>query len=94
MADRGIRLLNPPLRLRATVVKGFGRGSKLLGIPTANMDMTEIASQLEEGIGVENGVFMGFASLTNGSEIHKTVLSIGWCVSIAVRFLSLFKYLD
>ncbi len=31
-----------PLLLVATVVKGFGRGSKVLGIPTANMSMEEI----------------------------------------------------
>ena len=30
--------LLPPWELRGTVVKGFGRGSKVLGIPTANLD--------------------------------------------------------
>ena len=30
--------VDPPWALRGTVVKGFGRGSKELGIPTANLD--------------------------------------------------------
>ena len=30
--------LEPPWHLAGTVVKGFGRGSKELGIPTANLD--------------------------------------------------------
>lgn len=29
--------LEPPLNLEGTVVKGFGRGSKQLGVPTANV---------------------------------------------------------
>ena len=34
----GMRLLESPLLLKGTVVRGFGRGSKELGIPTANLD--------------------------------------------------------
>lgn len=30
--------MHPPWRLVGKVVKGFGRGSKELGIPTANLD--------------------------------------------------------
>lgn len=33
--------MEPPLLLEGTVVKGFGRGSKQLGVPTANVEMTE-----------------------------------------------------
>ena len=31
--------LPAPLRLKGEVVRGFGRGSKVLGIPTANLDV-------------------------------------------------------
>jgi riboflavin kinase len=50
-----------PLRLSGPVVKGFGRGSKELQIPTANIPV--------EGLSVggcsdiESGVYYGFASL-------------------------------
>lgn len=36
-----------PLLLASTVVHGFGRGSKQLGIPTANMDMAHVGPQVE-----------------------------------------------
>ena len=35
--ERVSEALSEPIRLRAEVVHGFGRGSKLLGFPTANM---------------------------------------------------------
>ena len=34
--------LDPPVRMGGPVVKGFGRGSKVLGIPTANLDVTPL----------------------------------------------------
>ena len=36
--------LNPPIVLTATVVHGFQRGSKELGIPTANLSMDELGT--------------------------------------------------
>lgn len=56
------------------VVKGFGRGSKELGIPTANFP-EEVVNRLPEGI--DPGVYFGFASLENG-PVYKMVMSIGW----------------
>lgn len=40
-----------PFRLRGIVTHGFGRGSKQLGIPTANMDKKAVdtASHLSTG---------------------------------------------
>ena len=40
-----------PMRVSGTVVHGFGRGSKELGIPTANMDsrVVEQAATLATG---------------------------------------------
>lgn len=34
----GVVPLHPAWRLKGEVVRGFGRGSKELGIPTANID--------------------------------------------------------
>ncbi|XP_063231533.1 putative riboflavin kinase [Bacillus rossius redtenbacheri] len=56
------------------VVKGFGRGSKELGIPTANFD-EEVVNRLPES--VETGVYFGWAQVDNG-PVHKMVMSIGW----------------
>lgn len=42
----GSVLLQPPWTLQGRVVKGFGRGSKDLGIPTANVD----AASLQVGL--------------------------------------------
>jgi riboflavin kinase len=60
----------PSIVLKSIVVKGFGRGGKQLGCPTAN---------LEEGVlqGTEApGVWMGWAKVRG--EIYKCVASIGW----------------
>ena len=40
--DKEKRDFVEPVVLVAKVVHGFGRGSKELGIPTANMDMDEL----------------------------------------------------
>jgi len=38
----GVVPLEPVWRLKGKVVKGFGRGSKELGIPTANLDAASL----------------------------------------------------
>ena len=50
-----------PLRLSGPVIKGFGRGSKELQIPTANIPIAGLSVGGCEG--VESGVYYGFASL-------------------------------
>jgi riboflavin kinase len=65
--------LHPPLRIAGTVVKGFGRGSKELGIPTANVDAGDLRTTLAEAV---TGIFAGWASV-NG-QVYKTACSIGW----------------
>jgi FAD synthase len=56
------------------VVPGFQRGSKQLGVPTANLEMTD------ENISLTNdvvpGVYMGTCEL-NG-KTFQTAVSIGW----------------
>ncbi|XP_046410047.1 putative riboflavin kinase isoform X2 [Neodiprion pinetum] len=56
------------------IVKGFGRGSKELGIPTANFP-TEVVQNLPPEIGT--GIYYGWASVDRG-DVHKMVMSIGW----------------
>lgn len=56
------------------VIKGFGRGSKQLGIPTANFPSCVINALPEE---IHTGVYFGFASLEKGT-VHKMVMSVGW----------------
>ncbi|KAM3541200.1 hypothetical protein ARSEF1564_005891 [Beauveria bassiana] len=51
-----------PLRMEGKVISGFGRGSKELGIPTANLP---VDATLTPWIGdVTSGVYFGYASLS------------------------------
>ena len=62
-----------PYYASGIVVKGFGRGSKEIGIPTANFpdDVVELLpAEYSEG------VYYGWAQIDNGS-VYKMVMSIG-----------------
>ncbi|XP_063703513.1 putative riboflavin kinase [Culicoides brevitarsis] len=63
-----------PYFVQGEVVKGFGRGSKQLGIPTANLPMEVVRNLPKE---LDQGVYYGWANVDNG-DVHKVVLSIGW----------------
>ncbi|XP_062497736.1 riboflavin kinase-like [Pezoporus occidentalis] len=63
-----------PYFCRGEVVKGFGRGSKELGIPTANFSEQVVESFPSD---ISTGVYYGWACVGNG-DVHKMVLSIGW----------------
>ncbi|CAA0835984.1 Bifunctional riboflavin kinase/FMN phosphatase [Striga hermonthica] len=63
-----------PWHIGGPVVKGFGRGSKLLGIPTANLSTEGFEDLLSEH---PSGVYFGWAGLANHG-IYKMVMSIGW----------------
>ncbi|KAF5943740.1 hypothetical protein HYC85_017817 [Camellia sinensis] len=56
------------------VVKGFGRGSKVLGIPTANLSTKGYSTVLSER---PSGVYFGWAGLSTRG-VYKMVMSIGW----------------
>ncbi|XP_059485134.1 riboflavin kinase [Neocloeon triangulifer] len=56
------------------VIKGFQRGSKELGIPTANFPH-EVVENLPTG--VETGIYYGWASVDDG-PVYKMVMSVGW----------------
>ncbi|KAI8996757.1 hypothetical protein BDB01DRAFT_768344 [Pilobolus umbonatus] len=65
-----------PFALQGTVVKGYGRGSKELGIPTANLS-DEAINQLASGL--ETGVYYGWTQIGDtGSEVYPMVMSLGW----------------
>ncbi|CAF0864859.1 unnamed protein product [Brachionus calyciflorus] len=55
------------------VVKGFGRGSKQLGIPTANYP-EDVVDKLPSAF--DNGVYYGWAQVDDG-PVYKMVMSIG-----------------
>ncbi|XP_034943756.1 riboflavin kinase [Chelonus insularis] len=55
------------------IVKGFGRGSKALGIPTANFS-EDVVALLPKGF--KTGIYYGWAVLEG--QIYKMVMSIGW----------------
>ena len=70
-----------PLRLAGEVVRGFGRGSRQLGVPTANLAPGLLQAQLQE---LPNGVYFGWARLDPCSSApaadaapHKMVMNVG-----------------
>jgi riboflavin kinase len=86
--------LKPVVRMRGPVVRGFGRGSKQLGIPTANLDAGALK---KESDALAPGIYFGWASVgpqpvTKGTggeagdentntpiaERCPMVMSIGW----------------
>lgn len=67
--------LHPLIYIRGTVVKGFGRGSRELGIPTANVDADSLRTALAEAV---TGIFGGWCSVGDSPAVYKTALSIGW----------------
>ncbi|RKP13358.1 riboflavin kinase [Piptocephalis cylindrospora] len=65
-----------PLHVHGEVVKGFGRGSKQLGIPTANLS-EEASEQLCTDL--STGIYFGWAQLRGSDqEVRPMVMSLGW----------------
>ncbi|XP_068615245.1 riboflavin kinase-like [Brachionichthys hirsutus] len=63
-----------PYFCRGEVIKGFGRGSKELGIPTANLPDSVVDNLPAD---LNTGIYYGWACVGAG-DIHKMVMSIGW----------------
>ncbi|KAL8554577.1 hypothetical protein ACS0TY_002680 [Phlomoides rotata] len=63
-----------PWFMGGPVIKGFGRGSKVLGIPTANLSSEGYSDLLAEH---PSGVYFGWAGLATRG-VYKMVMSIGW----------------
>ncbi|XP_018337145.1 PREDICTED: riboflavin kinase [Trachymyrmex septentrionalis] len=62
-----------PCFVCGTIIKGFGRGSKELGIPTANLQESVIDALPKD---LSTGIYYGWASLHG--KAYKMVVSIGW----------------
>merc|ERR1719446_1855369 len=92
VVDRTRKALEPVLRLKSKVIHGFGRGSKLLGFPTANMevkwdmenDVEKLTPEEREILSFarscEAGIYYAWAQVANGPDkgVYKTAMSVGW----------------
>eukprot|EP00735_Rhodelphis_limneticus_P014435 TRINITY_DN8463_c0_g1::TRINITY_DN8463_c0_g1_i1::g.3381::m.3381 TRINITY_DN8463_c0_g1::TRINITY_DN8463_c0_g1_i1::g.3381 ORF type:complete len:387 (+),score=62.91,sp/Q84MD8/FHYRK_ARATH/32.90/5e-64,Flavokinase/PF01687.12/1.7e-34,HAD_2/PF13419.1/1e-07,DUF1349/PF07081.6/0.12 TRINITY_DN8463_c0_g1_i1:39-1199(+) len=78
--------LDPMMRIRGPVIHGFGRGSKILGIPTANLDADVHFTEISP---FPCGIYCGWARVTDANGtigtadptapgIFKMVMSVGW----------------
>ncbi|KAH9498923.1 hypothetical protein Btru_005338 [Bulinus truncatus] len=64
-----------PFYAEGTVVSGFGRGSKELGIPTANFP-ENIVKNLPDDF--KCGVYYGWAKISSNDNVFKMTMSVGW----------------
>jgi len=64
------------MRLEAPVVRGFGRGSKQMGVPTANLD-PEVCGGEAFLSTLPLGVYFGWAKLKRDAEWRECVLNVG-----------------
>ncbi len=78
----GFALPGEPLVLEAPVVTGFGRGSRQLGVPTANLDVALLPADVLAAL--PRGVFFGWAQLdpppgwpAEDGCVHKMVMNVG-----------------
>ena len=72
-----------PLRLQSVVVRGFGRGSSDLGIPTANLDRDNCQSKsVPTGstplmANLPTGIYWGYARIGQ-DQVYTAAISIGY----------------
>lgn len=82
--QRSLTALSPPVLLRSKVIHGFGRGSKLLGFPTANMEIKwePAATEMETAVelsadeaavrrfidGCNTGIYAALACVEDGPD--------------------------
>ncbi|CAO3623141.1 unnamed protein product [Cunninghamella echinulata] len=65
-----------PYSIVGSVVRGYGRGSKELGIPTANLSEEAIQKFPAECV---TGVYYGYCQIGSvGSTVYPMVMSLGW----------------
>ncbi|KAI9281825.1 hypothetical protein BY458DRAFT_531306 [Sporodiniella umbellata] len=65
-----------PFDLSGSVVKGYGRGSKELGIPTANLSEDAICTL---GSDLDTGVYYGWSQIGElDSKVYPMMMSLGW----------------
>jgi FAD synthase len=72
-----------PIRMQSTVVRGFGRGSSDLGIPTANLDrqscqVKSVPLQTTPTLAnLPTGIYWGFARIAD-FPVYTAAISIGY----------------
>ncbi|KAI7821269.1 hypothetical protein BX661DRAFT_188493 [Kickxella alabastrina] len=65
-----------PIFVHGQVTKGFGRGGKQLGIPTANLPESAVSQALSH---IPIGVYFGWAQVLAGDRcVRPMVMSLGW----------------
>ncbi|KAJ1846262.1 riboflavin kinase, partial [Coemansia sp. RSA 2703] len=64
-----------PILVSGAVVKGFGRGGKQLGIPTANLAEDAVERTLQD---IPIGVYLGWAQIAGEQPVWPMVMSLGW----------------
>jgi len=74
-----------PVLMSGPVVEGFGRGSKQMGVPTANIDPKPLAGTLKA---MHNGVYFGYAG-AGGTSTSSFLQSPHACTSVFVCALVL-----
>lgn len=71
-----VRCIDHLPRTLLQVASGYGRGSKKLGIPTANLPESLFQHALAD---VPTGVYLGWASVAQGKKTHyKAVVNVGY----------------
>jgi len=88
--ERSLTLIDP-VPLRAEVIHGFGRGSKVLGFPTANMRIRwgddqgitktdEELAVLDFAGDIQTGIYAAYAMVEDGPDrgVYKVAMSVGW----------------
>jgi riboflavin kinase len=55
-----VQPVDPLIRLTGPIVPGYGRGSKELGVPTANIQHPDL-----QNLPLQNGVYFGWAKLSD-----------------------------
>ncbi|CAK0883953.1 unnamed protein product, partial [Prorocentrum cordatum] len=92
VVERSQQDFDVPKKLRAKVVHGFGRGSKTLGFPTANMEVKWDKGETPEDLKPEEreilefartckaGIYYAWAQVADGPDrgVYKTAMSVGW----------------
>ena len=74
MSMSNIKPLKSLILAQGVVANGYGRGSKKLGFPTANLPHFDKELTTEN---VMNGVYYGWARIQSGPEVFKCVANIG-----------------
>ena len=74
-----------PIRLSGPIVQGFGRGSRELGIPTANIPLAGLSVGGHDE--VESGVYYGWAGVNVDEGGEKTTGNGGvWAMVMSIGF--------